>query len=80
MKYLDKITTAVLVFCLASSPCYADPKDDNSGAEPVDHKQTDINMGNGSKKETQTKVDTPETFKPSEDISEDLSVSFPIDI
>ncbi len=80
MNYLDKIIIAVLAFCLTSLPCYADPKDDNSDAEPVDQKQTDINMGNGSEKETQTKVNTPETFTPSEDISEDLSVSFPIDI
>ena len=75
-KILYMLILVLAVSLVAAQDTQQDSK--NPAAEETTDQQK--SPGPAAAKTTDNKSNTPETFIPSEEISEDLSVSFPVDI
>lgn len=79
---ISRTIRLLLLFILAvSAGAYAQDENKSDRAESGDEEQTEqTRAGKEDIKPRETPADIAESFTPSEEISEDLSVSFPVDI
>ena len=68
------------ILILAASLATAQETDNQQQKKPADNPVTEQKKSEPAKPAASSKTPTPDTFVPSEEISEDLSVSFPVDI
>ncbi len=78
-----KYSPMLLLLFILTLPVTSAAQEDNGKQRPADGQQTEKTKDTKESpdiRKDQPAPDVSESFKPSEEISEDLSVSFPVDI
>jgi hypothetical protein len=78
MRYLSKLIFLILVISIMTMQGSFSQTEENT--EPEETVKPESEDKNNKETSPETKSEISKTFIPSEDISEDLSVAFPVDI
>ena len=73
----------LLLFSLTGTACWAQeqaPAPDEGSGTPVAAAEKNTDEAAAEPKKPATKTETPDAFKPTEQVDEDYSIPFPVDI